>query len=551
MDNINELKVLLDKDTVFPENNLITSEILNIIDECIISGSHYISEECLGIYKKFVVMKQNAPEGMKNDLFKAVKNYLRGKIQQKNFIDALLLSRFLIVKSKLEAQSYYDAAEILLGYGDTETSKAFLEFYQKTESNVPLKLLTVANFYNFQLQDYKSAIKYYELYLKIEETKPVIFTTLGNLYKKAYGDDCLKDQIYYFEKAYALKPNDRLILHSLAFNYEKLGDRVNTDRYYKELLKNNPTEIDYYNYGGFLVSCGDIFNGHKYLTHRFSIDDVNLQYPQRLDINKKWDFAADISDKILLVHYEQGFGDTLMYCRFIPLLKNICKKVIFVVQHELFDLILHSKVISEGIEVLSDNDDISNLDYDYNLALMDLPYVLKTTANDIPYTQGYLEVDEKKVKEYNEKFIKNTQNLKVGISYQGNKNANYKGRDIEFFKLAMLLDMKNVDFYSFNMENENNDKIVNLSNTFGNFTDTACALKNMDIVVSTDNVILNLAGALGVRTLGLFNKYPNFRWFKLSGDDVGYYQSVKPLQVGENNFWMPLISDVINILKEM
>ncbi len=550
MNNIDDLKTLLNKDVVFFENDLITNEILTKIDESIINRVFEISEECFGIYKKFVVMKQNAPEGMKNDLFRAVKNYLREQIQQKNFSDALLLSRFLIVKSKLEAQSYYDIAEIFSACGDNEFSKLFLEFYQNLEVNLPLKLLTVANFYNFNLKDYKSAIKYYEQYLKIEETKFVIFTTLGNLYKKVYGDDSLKDQIYYYEKAYALTPNNRLVLHSLAFNYEKLGDKVKADKYYKELLNNNPTEIDYYNYGGFLVSCGDLYNGHKFLTHRFNIEDNNLKYPQSLDITKKWDFKTDISDKILLVHYEQGFGDTFMYCRFIPLLEKICKKIIFVVQEEVFDLISNSPVVSQCVEIVSDKFD-SNVVYDYSMALMDSPFALKITADKIPYTQGYLSVDDKMVQDYKEKYLKRTNNLKVGISYCGNKNANYKGRDIEFSKLSKVFELKNIDFYSFNMETENSDCVTNLSSTFESFTQTALALKNMDVVISTDNVILNLAGAMGVKTIALFNKYPNFRWFKLSGDDVGYYKSVKPLQVSENDRWFPVISDVINILKEM
>jgi len=549
--DIMTLKSLLNQDAVFPANALITQQILTDIDEYILTYIDAISEECCGVYKKFVVMKQNAPDGMKNELFKVIKNYLREKSQNKEYLDALLLSRFLIVKSQLQPQSYYDTAEILFGCGLTELSTEFLDFYYKTETNLPLKLLTIANFYNLRIKDYKSAIKYYEQYLKIEETKPVIFTTLGNLYKKAYGDESLNEQIYYYERAYKLKPNDRLTLHSLAFNYEKLRDKVNADKYYRELLQNNPTDIDYYNYGGFLISCGDLYNGHKYLTHRFFIDDINLQYPQSLDINKKWDFKTDISDKTLLVHYEQGFGDTFMYCRFVPFLKDLCKKVIFVVQAELFELISGSEIISNGIEVISSEADISKIDYDYSIALIDAPYVLKVTTENIPYPEGYLNVESEKVKQYRENFIQKSKNLKVGIAYKGNKQANYKGRDIEFSKFANLLEMKNIDFYSFNMENEvDNSGIINLSRSFDSFTDTACALKNMDIVVSTDNVILNLAGSLGVKTAGLYNKYPNFRWFKLTGDDVGYYKSVKPLQVGENDLWSPVISKVMNILKE-
>ena len=70
----------------------------------------------------------------------------------------------------------------------------------------------------------------------------------------------------------------------------------------------------------------------------------------------------------------------------------------------------------------------------------------------------------------------------------------------------------------------------------------------MDIIVSTDNVILNLAGALGVKTYGLFNKFPNYRWYKLNGEDVGWYNSVTPLQADETNCWRDVFAQLIKIM---
>lgn len=550
--NEQEIKLQLDKDSKPFSENMISVEDLRVIDAYLLENSGSLSTECVGIYKKFVEMKNEAPESMKNDLFRVIKSYIAENIEQKHYNDALLMNRFLIVKSKLDVKTYYNIAENLFFLGKTDVSKIFIELYKKVETNIPLKLLTIANFYNLYLKDYKTAIKYYEEYIKIEETKSVIFTTLAGLYKKLYGDESLSQQIYYYEKAHYLKPKERLPLHFLAFSYEKLQDKVNADKYYKLLLENNPTEIDYYNYGGFLISCGNLYEGHKYLAHRFNIDDENLKYPSKLDIKKKYDFKTDISDKVILVHYEQGFGDTFMYCRFVPLLKDFCKKVILVVQNEVYELIKNSNLISRWIEIFSDSSDISCVNYDYSVALLDLPYILKTTASTIPYVDGYLKVDVQALEEYKIANIKKSDNLKVGIAYRGSQKANYEGRDITLNYLAGLFSIDNIDFYSFDMENSDSDsRIINLSTTFNDFTQTACALKCMDIVISTDNVILNLAGALGVKTYGLFNKYPNFRWYKLSGSDIGWYKSVIPLQVEENELWTPVISKILNILKEM
>lgn len=542
-----ELEHLLSFDQSAFELNGISKELLNTIDEIILNSTNNIGEDVIGIYKKFVSMKQNAPDYLKNDLFRVMKNFITEKKQKKEVSDALLMCRFLIVKSKLQPSTYYDISEILIAFGKHEQACEFIKLYEQCETNKPLGFLTIGNFYNFQIKDYKTAISYYEQYLKIDETKSVIYTILANLYAKEYGDQCLKEQIYYFEKAYKLTPKNRLVLHGLAFNSEKFGDKNKANRYYKELLENNPTPTDYYNYGAFLISCGDFEKGHQYFRYRFETNSIDLQYPITTCPEKKWDLHTDISNKTLLVHYEQGFGDTFMYCRFLPELKKIAKKIIFIAQPELQDLLRSSKTISNEIEITSE--DIINIEYDFHMSLLDAPYVLKTTISTIPYCNKYLEVSDDLVQEYGKKYIKPSKNLRVGIAYQGNKTSNYHERDIDFSSFKSLLKLDNVDFYSLSKDRENEEGIISLGFSFNNFTDTACAIQNMDIVLSTDNVILNLSGSLGKNTLGLFNKNANFRWFKLTGD-TGWYNSVKVLQSKEINNWRSIFSEITNILTE-
>lgn len=549
--NKEEIKGLLSVDEHVHSANAVSENLLKFLDDFILKSvddENCITTEVFNIYKKFVTMKQDAPEGMKQELFAAIRNYIKERVSCGAYLDAVFMSRFLLVKSKLTPDCYHQIAEMLVNLSELDLALEFIKYYERFETNKPLRILTLANFYNLQIKDYKTAIKYYEQYLKIDETKSVIYTIVASLYAKEYGEYSLKDQIYYFEKAYKLKPKDRLVLHSLAFGYEKLGDKLMANRFYKELLETEPTATDYYNYGAFLINCGEFELGHKYFTKRFETGDINLKYPVEFNIEKKWDFKSDISDKTLLVHYEQGFGDTFMYCRFVPMLKRIAKKIVFVVQDEVFDLIKSSKFMA-GIKVVSSNEDLSSIKYDVNIALLDVPYVLKIRSDKMPYADGYLSVNAKKIKEYAKVHIKQSKNIKVGIACQGDNSANYGGRDINIERFRKLLTIEGFDFYSLSKGVEGFDNITALGNTFNNFTDTACAIKNMDIVISTDNVILNLAGALGVQVYGLFNKYTNFRWYKLKGDNVGWYTSVKPLQAEENNCWSTVLSDVINLLR--
>lgn len=542
-----ELKEYLYKDTIADEH---LGSILPRLDKLILSNSENISEETFGIYKKFQPMKQNAPIGMKNELFRAVRNFIVEKFSKDEKADTLLLSRFLVVKAELVAGDLSILAECVANFEQFDLALDFLKFYEEKESNLPLKLLTLGNFYNLKLKDYKKAIKYYEHYLKIDETKSVIYTILASLYAKAYGDLSLEDQVRYFEKAYKLKPNDRLVLHGLAFGYEKLKNLKMANKFYEKLIQNNPTETDFYNYGAFLISCGEFELGHNYFTHRFSTGDKNLEYPIPYAPEKRWNLKSDISDKVLLIHYEQGFGDTFMYCRFVPMMKNLAKQVIFVVQDSLYDLIKNSKIISDGVMVVSECQS-ENLEYDLHMALLDTPFVLKISAQNLPLCEKYLEVEDDKVKVYADKYLNKSNRIKVGICLHGNKNANYKGRDIELSKMQELFNLKDVEFYLLTEDKETEiQNLIPLGETFESFTDTACAVKNMDVVLSTDNVILNLAGSLGVKTLGLFTKYPNFRWFKLSGNDVGWYKSVRPVQIEDFDCNSALVSNLINYISD-
>ena len=89
--------------------------------------------------------------------------------------------------------------------------------------------------------------------------------------------------------------------------------------------------------------------------------------------------------------------------------------------------------------------------------------------------------------------------------------------------------------------------IVNLAGTFVDFSDTAAALTNMDLVISSDNVILNLSGALGIKTFGLFNEQYEYRWFDLP-ESSGWYNSITPFVAKKQNDWAEVIERVCDAL---
>ena len=195
-----ELKKLFNADVQPFEKNDITTSVLSDFDNLILDliDEEKFSSEILDVYKRFVVMKQEAPDSMKVNLFTTIRNFAKDLISNKIFIEAFVLYRFLIVKSELIPDDYSTIAENLVKINAPKLAKNFMTIYATKEQNKVLMFLTLANFYNLQIGDYRKAIKYYEKYVEIDKTKAVIYSILGNLYSKVYGDSSISEQIFYF-----------------------------------------------------------------------------------------------------------------------------------------------------------------------------------------------------------------------------------------------------------------------------------------------------------------------------------------------------------------
>ena len=79
----------------------------------------------------------------------------------------------------------------------------------------------------------------------------------------------------------------------------------------------------------------------------------------------------------------------------------------------------------------------------------------------------------------------------------------------------------------------------------------ACAMNCMDLMVTTDNGVMNLAGALGIKTFGLFNTIVEWRWFKTQGEDIAWYKSIKPFQCPTSKAWDVPVKQIIEEIQKI
>ena len=393
---------------------------------------------------------------------------------------------------------------------------------------------------------------------------------LAYLYERLYQDKYLDKQIEFTKQAFGLNRNENDINASLANLYVRNGEPEKAEECYQKILSNNPTPINKVTYGRYLIKQGNLIDGYGYYRERFKVGEVT--YPQVLLNDPRWDGTTDLSDSEVIVHYEQGFGDSIMFARYIPKLSKLAKKVIFVVQknwlpllkssgfEEYCQLLSHEADINLKIDLDNHNSSVmyskgagmSRIPHDWQIPMMDLPYLLKETPDNMTLPEGYVCANPTKVEQYRKKYIKNNNKFKIGFAYHGNPKSDSVYRDIKAKQLIPLFELENTEFYSFQADKHSKEldeidkkyKIKDLSHTFNDFEATACALSCMDLVISTDNVIMNLAGALGIKTFAMFNVYTDARWFKTQGDDIGWYTSVKPFQAKTFNDWAGVINDI-------
>ena len=433
-------------------------------------------------------------------------------------------------------------------------AEQFIEIYKKVSANKKVTNHAMANFYYTGMELPYKAIEYFEKYFELEPNNPIIWLSYGHCLSNIDDEVSKKKQLEAYTNAYNLKPNDATIVKSLLTYYEKEHNEEKIKELYPKLLELAPSPRHSLNYGLYLMSWGELNKGGKYFTDRFDLDKYPVGYPKSiLGMKTKWNYKDDISDKILLIHYEEGFGDSIMYSRFLPLIKQYAKKTVLIVQEQLVKLFENSPVISDGVEIMSDIKEFiskyKNEEY-VHMPLMDMPYPLGADVHFLPYAKSYLTAENPV--QYN------SDKLKIGIAYSGDVSANYNGRDIRLEEFVDISRTDGVQLYSLQVGETRKQlntlpddvSIIDLGKDFKDFSDTANAIMGMDLIISTDNVILNLSGALGKKTYAIFNKYPNYRWFNLSGDNVVWYESVRPFRTQKENDFSSVMKDIKTVIEK-
>ena len=484
-------------------------------------------------------------------------NYAQEMYKEKKHIEAVEIYRDIMKYSGFPINVYKNIGLCMKSLGNADLAIKFLKRFEEISPDKEDVYVYLADITYSDIKDNLKAIEYYEKALIKNKNNFSIYNMLGHLYSTCHQDRFKEKQIEYLTKAYELAPNNRIVVKNLAYVLGKFDEVQKADEFYSKLMYLNPTHSDLHAYGAYLVRHKRFSEGFKFLQHRFQKEDLKqASFPALLNSKKKrWNMKLDITGKHILVHFEQGFGDSIMFVRFLDELKKRCKKVSLVVQNGLISLFEASKL---DVDIYKESE-LANIDYDYYIPMMDLPIVCETQHDTIPKAEGYLKVSKTKINAYKKKHINDNEKLKIGIAFEGTMASKETDRDIPLEFLYPLMQMPEVEVYSFQVDDitrqmdriPSDCNLIRLGKTFSNWEDTACAMNCMDLMVTTDNGVMNLAGALGIKTFGLFNTIVEWRWFKTQGEDIAWYKSIKPFQCPTSKAWDVPVKQVIEEIQKI
>lgn len=442
--------------------------------------------------------------------------------------------------------------------------------YRAALSIDPVDLELLNNFGNaLQAQgNFFDALDVYEKALSIDSKYAPSYNNMGNAlrhvgnlddalssFKKAlairsdYSDahnnmgNTLKDKGNYdaaiasYKTALSLTSDDIEIYNNIGNAFLAKGDLDNALAYYEKALLIRPDCSETRYNMSFLFNIRGKFKlGMEYYETRMSKKIPIVRPPSE---GLVWDGAEELVGKRFHVYEEQGLGDIIQFCRFLPILRDRGANVIFNVAGKLHRIL---QTLDSDIHLTSERpcDD----EIDFEAPLMSLPYLLKADLDTLPNFQSYLHAEPEKVAKWNKTFRKNS--FKVGICWQGSSSKIDFERSFSLNLFKDISELSNLELISLHKgEGENQIQSLNfglttLGEMFDNdnsaFVDTAAVISNCQLVITSDTSVAHLAGALGCPTWVVLKQIPDWRWM-LHRIDSPWYPKMVLYRQTERGDW--------------
>lgn len=391
-----------------------------------------------------------------------------------------------------------------------------------------------------ELGQTKEAYFYYEQAKNINNNSYELFYNIGKL---LFNIKKYQKAIIEFEKSININPNFIEAWHNKGAAHKELNQYEDALISFNEAIKLNPKDYDSICYKSvILLVMGNFVEGWK--TYRYRWKQIPQESYRHKEI-KELTEINDIKGKSILVWWEQGFGDTIQFSRYINELMKITPNITFEVQKELLPLFKNQFNCNVVTNV------VNKERFDYQVPLLNLPDLFETTIDKIPKINRYIYADPIKTEYWKSILNLATDKKNIGISISGNPNhPNDERRSINIEFISSLMKTSNIYLIQKDI-NEKDRKIIqrkeikDLSEKISDFSDTAAIIENMDLIISVDTSLIHLAGAMGKKSYLILPRVPEWRWL-LDRNDTPWYPSIEIYRQKIENNWEDVIAEIKN-----
>ena len=346
-------------------------------------------------------------------------------------------------------------------------------------------------------------------------------------------------------QAMALKPGNSATLSNLANALHRQGRMEESVGYYREAIAISPNSAKFHtNLALTLLVMGRYEEGWVEYEWRWH---EHAGFPKYLK-EKPWK-GENLGDGTLLLQAEQGFGDTIQFVRYAPMLRQYAKRIVLVCQPELVRLIKSSApglddVVAEGTPPPP---------FDKGMALLSVPGLLKAGIAPVPNTVPYLAPPPGAGFDLGPR----TSRLRVGLVWAGRQtHGDDWNRSMPAHLLAPFFPIPGIQFFSL-QKGEVAERIgrpqpqfvTDVGNRCQDFADTAAVIQQLDLVIAVDTSVAHLAGALGKPVWVMLPMIPDFRW-RLEGTESPWYPSMRLFRRRPGDGWERVINEITQALRQ-
>ncbi len=376
------------------------------------------------------------------------------------------------------------------------------------DANIPEAWANLGNELSNDFQ-YDEAMDCYQRALKLRPDFADAHCNLGALLQKTLPT--LDPAIAAYEKAIAIEPNFALA---------------------------------HWDLGLALLLRGDYARGLPEYEWRWRTETVVVprKFPQ-----PHWD-GGDLGGRTILLHAEQGFGDTIHMARYVPLVAARGGKVILECQPPLRRIM---QGLSGAQQVVAAGEHLPA--FDVHCPLLTLPLVFRTTAQTIPASVPYVRADRELARQWSERLPPESGHPLVGLVWAGRpENKNDRNRSMRLADFAPLAAVKNARFVNLQLGPAADQirrsparlELLDFTSDLRDFADTAALVANLDLVIAVDTAVAHLAGALAKPIWILIPTMPDWRWM-LDREDSPWYPTMRIFRQKTRGDW----SDVMDRVK--